>query len=425
MLQYFVDFCFMFLCGLNMKRFHYAFLICVATTLTFFCIAGLACNAFSLHLPYILKEYGITNTQSSTILLTRSLFGFLSVAVSGWYYRTFSMRTGLLIAGLAAALGFVLYAFASHYYMFIAGSALTGIGYGLGATLPVSMMLNRWFRQKRNVAMSISTMGSTFALIGIPSLITWSIEHNGLSATFLAEAVCIGSIVILCFLIYRNSPADLGLHPFGDTDGTDGSGSAARKASPARRIIDKGDWFFLLPALFMLGVVANPGYNHLTVLLNGQGFRPETIAIAFSIGSVFASAGKFLFGWVADRFSTYWCNYIYGSLMVIGMALLCVVRSDPAMYISIAAFDVGVSIAMTGPAAWAGDLSEPEMYDETIQRFQKMYTFGSLVFTLVPGLIADRCGGSYVPAFWMFTAFGAFTIFAVQRQYLKMRRQAQ
>ena len=157
MLQYFVDFCFMFLCGLNMKRFHYAFLICVATTLTFFCIAGLACNAFSLHLPYILKEYGITNTQSSTILLTRSLFGFLSVAVSGWYYRTFSMRTGLLIAGLAAALGFVLYAFASHYYMFIAGSALTGIGYGLGATLPVSMMLNRWFRRKRNVAMSVST----------------------------------------------------------------------------------------------------------------------------------------------------------------------------------------------------------------------------------------------------------------------------
>ena len=308
--------------------------------------------------------------------------------------------------------------------MFIAGSALTGIGYGLGATLPVSMMLNRWFRQKRNVAMSISTMGSTFALIGIPSLITWSIEHNGLSVTFLAEAICIGAVVILCFLIYRNSPSDLGLHPYGDTADTEEAGPAAKKSTHSRRI-DPGDWFFLLPALFMLGVVANPGYNHLTVLLNGQGFRPETIAIAFSIGSVFASAGKFLFGWVADRFSTYWCNYIYGSLMVIGMALLCVVRSDLAMYISIAAFDVGVSIAMTGPAAWAGDLSEPEMYDETIQRFQKMYTFGSLVFTLVPGLIADRCGGSYVPAFWMFTAFGAFTIFAVQRQYLKMRSQAQ
>ena len=85
-------------------------------------------------MPYILKVYGISNTQSSSILLTRSLFGFLATAVSGWYYRTFSLRSGMLIAGLSTVLGYVLFGFSSGYLTILAGSALVGIGFGLGAT---------------------------------------------------------------------------------------------------------------------------------------------------------------------------------------------------------------------------------------------------------------------------------------------------
>ena len=148
--------------------------------------------------------------------------------------------------------------------------------------------------------------------------------------------------------------------------------------------------------------------------------RPD-FDIAFSIGSICASAGKLLFGWIADRFSTYYCNYIYGSLAIAGLAVLCISRSAAGLYLGMAAFVIGISIAMTGPAAWSGDLSEPEQFDRTIQRFQKMYTLGSLIFTLMPGMIADRCGGSYLPAYWIFLAFTVYLIAAIQRQYIKIR----
>ena len=403
-----------------MKKIHYSILICVATTLTFFSINGLACNAFSLYMPYVLKAYDITNTQSSSILLTRSLFGFLSTAVSGWYYRTFSLRTGMMAAGAMTTLGFIVYALAPNYALILCGSALTGIGYGLGATLPISMMLNRWFRKDRNIALSVSTMGSTFAMVGIPSLITWSVETNGLHVTFLAQAIVIGITVLICFLIFRSDPSELGLTAYG-ADSSETPAETAVSVRTGSRNITRKDWCWLIPALLFLGAVANPGYNHLSVFLTGEGFRPETIAIAFSIGSICASAGKLLFGWIADRFSTYYCNYIYGSLAIAGLAVLCISRSAAGLYLGMAAFVIGISIAMTGPAAWSGDLSEPEQFDRTIQRFQKMYTLGSLIFTLMPGMIADRCGSSYLPAYWIFLAFTVYLIAAIQRQYIKIR----
>lgn len=401
-----------------MKRFHYAFLICVATTLTLFSINGLVCNLFSVYMPYILKEYGISNTQSSTILLTRSLFGFLGTAVSGWYYRTFSLRSGMLLAGLFAVAGFIAFGFAGGYMMFLLGAALSGIAFGLGATLPVSMMLNRWFRQKRNVAMSISTMGSTFAMIGFPSLVTWGAEAHGLRPTFLAHGVLIALSVLVCFLIFRSNPEELGMEAYG-AEKERAAAESARRTGTGKRSISPADWVWLTIALLLLGAIANPGYNHVSVLLNGRGFTPETIAISFSIGSACASAGKFLFGWIADRFSTWYCNFIYGFMLIGGLVLLCVAGTIPGMYLGVALFDIGAAIALTGPTAWAGDLCEPEQYDSTIQRFQKMYTLGSLVFTLLPGLIADRCGGSYLPAYWIFTAMAVYVIAAVQRQYVK------
>ncbi len=403
-----------------MKKAHYAFLICLGTTLTMFSMNGLVCNAFSVYLPFILKDFGISNTQSSTILLTRSFFGFLATAVSGWYYRTFSLRSGMFIAGICAVLGFISFGFSNGYMMLLLGAALSGIAFGLGATLPVSMMLNRWFKQKRNTAMSISTMGSTFAMIGIPSLITWGAKTHGLQPTFLLHGALILASLVVSFLIFRSDPSELGLEPYG-AETAQAQKAASQKSGSGKRVITSGDWLWLVPALLLLGAVANPGYNHVSVLLNNRGFSPETIAISFSVGSMCATAGKFLFGWIADRFSTWYCNLIYGFLTIAGLVLLCISHSDPGMFLGVAAFDTGIAIAITGPTAWAGDLSEPEDYDATIQRFQKMYTLGSLIFTLLPGIIADRCSGSYLPAFWLFTAFSVYMIAAVQRQYIKNR----
>ena len=40
------------------------------------------------------------------------------------------------------------------------------------------------------------------------------------------------------------------------------------------------------------------------------------------------------------------------------------------------------------------------------------------VFTLFPGMVADRCGGSYVPAYVVFIIFSFFAVAAIQYMYV-------
>ena len=416
------------------KKFHYAFVICFACTITLFVCTGLACNDFSVYMPYILKNYGISNTQSSSILLTRSIFVFLAVSAAGRYYKRINMRTGMFIAALISALSYVVYSIASDFPMIILGAALTGIGFGIGATLPVSMLLNRWFKSGRNAAMSISAMGTTIAVIGIPSLITNLIENIGLKQTFLIQALLMAVLAFICFLLIRNDPEDMSLSIY--------EKNTAKHHEPSNSgIIDHSsdtydtkfgrihgeirphDWFILLPTLFLVGVIANPAYNHLSVFFNGEGFSPSAIAIALSFSGIAGSAGKFLFGWLSDHVSVFFCNFLYGIMMTAGLIVLCISRSDMGLYIGITLFVAGVGITVIGPSAWAGDLGSREQFDSTIQRFQQMYSFGSIVFALFPGVVADHSHGSYLPAYLIFTAFCVIITAAIQYMYIaNMRR---
>ena len=244
-------------------------------------------------MPFILKDYGITNTQSSSILLIRSFSSFLAISVSGFYYKLFNLRKGMLTAALISALGFVIYSRANGYPLMIAGSALTGIGFGIGATLPVSMLLNRWFFKYRNLAMSISAVGTTLATIGVPSLVTASVNTLGLRSTFLMQSAVRVAIALLCFMIIRDDPSSMSLRRFGEAetsgdqdapaDGNETEGND-KKDPPENTSRTKGfslnfhgyvrksDWLILIPTLFFIGVLANPAYNHISV--QRAGLRP-------------------------------------------------------------------------------------------------------------------------------------------------------
>ncbi len=77
-----------------------------------------------------------------------------------------------------------------------------------------------------------------------------------------------------------------------------------------------------------------------------------------------------------------------------------------------------MGITVIGPTAWAGDLSSEDQFDSVIRRFQQLYNLGSIVFTLFPGMVADRCGGSYVPAYVVFIIFSFFAVAAIQYMYV-------
>lgn len=175
--------------------------------------------------------------------------------------------------------------------------------------------------------------------------------------------------------------------------------------------------------LLLLGAMTNVGYSHLSVLVSSQGFDAHTTALAITVSGIMLTLGKFAYGWVSDKLGTYIGNWIFGSILVLGMIMCCIINANIIMlFAAMCGYGFGLAVTTIGLTAWAGDLSTNEQYDKNIRLFQLGYAAGSLIFSSLPGILADNFGGSYTPAYIFFTACSLFVILSVQWLYGSVKR---
>ena len=109
-----------------MKKMHYGWVICITCTLLLFVTMGTVSNGFSVYLPYIMEEKGLTNAQTSSLVTLRCAVSFLSMLVIGFYYQKVSIRVGTTIAAAAAGVSFLLYSAGRGYPLFCVGAGHLG-----------------------------------------------------------------------------------------------------------------------------------------------------------------------------------------------------------------------------------------------------------------------------------------------------------
>lgn len=397
------------------KKLYYGWFVCIGCALTLFCTSGLCVNAFTIYQPYILMQNGFTNAQSSGIITVRSVFSFASMLLTGAYYKKLSLRSGMLAAGLLCALGFVLFGAAGGIAGYYAAAAVTGLGYGFGTMIPVSMLLERWFMKNRTLAIGLCAAVTGLSTMGIPSLIAWSVEAHGLRTTFLFEAAIVAGLSAVSFALIRSHPREKGwsLARAGEEIGGNASALAAQKV-----LLRRSDWLGLSVMLLLLGAMTSVGYSHLSVLMTGQGFTTHTAALAIGISGVTLTVSKCLYGMLSKRLSVQRRNLLFGAVLVAGYVFLCAAQGSTArLFAGAAGQGFGLALTTVGLTEWAGDFSAPEEYDCTIRRFNLGYAAGGLVFSPLPGIMADRAGGSYVPAYIFFTLCSAAVVLTVMWLY--------
>lgn len=395
-----------------MKKTHYAWTVCAGCALLLFCTSGLAVNAFTVYQPYIISINHFTNAQASTMLAFRNFASLLSMFLVGGYYKKLGMRRGMAAAGAVMTLAFVLFGLAGRYWQYCLASALTGIGYGMGSMIPIAILLSRWFARRRDTAIGICTAVTGLSTLGIPTLLTRSIEAYGLRTTFCAEAAVIGVLVLICALLLRNSPEEKGLGPYGAERAC---AEENRNADPAGRDLPVPVLILMILMLLLIGGVMNVSYSHLTVLITGEGLGEGTAALAMSLSGLALMTGKFLYGRMEDRWGTLVCNNVFAPVLLAGFVLFCLIGKNRFLvYPAAVLYSFGIAYLSVGLSTWPSELSSPARHDRLIQIFQIGYAAGSLVFSPLPGIMADRAGGSYRPAFLLFLGLGAVIYVTVQ-----------
>ena len=388
------------------KRIHYAWAVCFSCALMFFCTCGLSCNVFGVYSPFIKADHGFTNAQISLIGTFRSAFQMVAITLAARYYKRLKLRSGMLIAGFTCCLGYVVYGLANTFPMYLAGSAVVGFGYGLGGMVPISMVLERWFYKDRTLAVSMASAASGLATLGVPSLITFLIRKFGTSCAFFLEAGMMCVLVFCSFLIVRDNPGDKSIHAFGYEEKKAYEAAVSAVPKPKKVPVISGANVILVYVMVLLGCSFNSaGFGSLSMLGNTSGFDPETVALALSASGTLLMVGKLVFGIMSEKITLYKTSLIYGALGIVSTTALCFSAKLGSGFFLFSCGVYGFALTMlsVGLVAWTGDWFPPSDLTEMARRFQLAYSIGSLVNSLIPGIMADRCGGSYIP-FYGFAA---------------------
>ena len=110
---------------------------------------------------------------------------------------------------------------------------------------------------------------------------------------------------------------------------------------------------------------------------------------------------------------------IFGAILLAGHILCCLafLGSTALAALTVVCLGVGYPIATIGPSVWAGDMSSPDQYPKVVRRLQVIYAGGALLFASVPGILADRFGGTYIPAYILFSVFLALALLFIWLAY--------
>jgi len=264
-----------------------------------------------------------------TLVGTGLIAPFIGIAIDRFGVRALLAAGSLMLAG-----GYLAYAQVSslgHVYLIHLVFAAALVASGVNVSV---IMVSAWFVRHRGTALGLVLVGTSVGGVLFPPLITALIAMYGWREAFQLMALA-PALVLMVALFLARSPQHWGLAPLG----------AGSVTSDARAFGDPEDltlpqalrtssfWALVLVAglsfYCMLGVISS-----LRLHLMDLGADPAAASRGFAWMMSMALAGKFLFGFLADRINQRVVLLVNLAVMLIGAALL-------------ASMDAGLTFAAT------------------------------------------------------------------------------
>jgi sugar phosphate permease len=186
-----------------------------------------------------------------------------------------------------------------------------GLAVGALAMVMAAIIANRWFFARRGLVMGMLS-GATAAgqLIFIPSLAQMT-EHFGWRLAVLAASVVLAAIIPLVWLLMRDTPAQMGLTPYG-TPANAPPAPAQLRVNPLTAAFEalgmaaKHRDFWLLAGSFFVCGASTLGLvgTHFIPACLDHGIPETTAAGILGAMGVCNMIGTTASGWLSDRFDS-------------------------------------------------------------------------------------------------------------------------
>jgi len=278
-------------------------------------IQGSGFDTVGVFIAPLVKQFGWSRAQVSTLPSMIAIFIGVSAPVIGWLLDRLEAKWIATVGSLLSAAAFLIAATAYSYKMMLIAYCTLGVGMAAGAVLPCYFVVSNWFSDRRGLALSVSQVGTEVGGTAMALLTAWLIQAHGWRFAYIILAVPIVLLVAPpLMLLVENRPPDE--RPAQSAQEQVVPGLEVGEALAARS-------FWLIAAFnFCATAVGTAIVVHLVPYLIGVGFSPTRAATIFSAMLAFQLPGKPALGWLADRIGIRLTMAIDAAVIAVGCVLL-------------------------------------------------------------------------------------------------------
>ena len=246
----------------------------------------------------------------------------------------------------------------SPWQLFLTWGLMVGIGSGASAVGMAAAVANRWFARRNGLAMGLLTAANAAGQLIFLPVLAMLAERYGWRGVSVTVTLVIAAAVPVVALLLPESPADVGLGPFGTETAPahlprhlgNPFAAAVGALSRASHSMD----FWLLTASFAVcGLSTNGLINtHLIAYCADRGISQIAGANILAALGVFSLIGATASGWMCDRFNSRILLFWYYGLRGLSLIVIPFTQFD---LVSLSIFSVfyGLDWVATGPATFA------------------------------------------------------------------------
>lgn len=403
-------------------RFHYAWVILIVATLVLGVYVPIVNSLSNTWQLAVTSDLGFSRTKFSfNTTITQAVGIFLGPVVSYFLTKYDFKRiwriTALIFAG--AVFG---YSMAQNEYHFYVLAFFVGFAYITTAQIPMMMLINNWFNEKRGLATSIAVSGISAGGAILSPMISALIKNFGWRSSYRIYSLIILVIAVLAgyFLIYLK-PENLGLKPYGyipdDINEDNNEASKEMHADKANELaaqaeieteVSKEKMKSLnvglsisasLTTVFFISLLLGSAMNGLA---NGATLQfPPALQDAAGVstaGKVVALYlllgvfGKLLIGRIADKYGISIALAL--SSAALALSFVCMLFADKTWgaWAVAVVFGLGLAIGTVVPPLITSAIFDKDMYGEAYGFVQSSMQVGAAFGPLLVSVIYDYSG---------------------------------
>ena len=406
----------------NRRGIHYGWVMVALTFLTSV-VSSAAISLPGVILLPLTKEFGWTRGDiSGAIALMLALFGIMAPFAGALILR-YGLRRMVVTAAVLVVISLVgTTQVTAKWHLWASLGLILGTAAGMTALALSATVANRWFAQRRGLAMGFLTAAFAAGQLTFLPAAAWLASAYGWRMAIFPAIIGCGACAILYILFARDYPADIGMAPYGETKiqprPTGVAGNAVTISLTVLREAAGLRIFWVLAGTFFICGLSTSGIvnQHFIPYCADNGVGPVQAASFLAIMGIFNFAGTICSGWLSDRFDNRVLLGWYYGLRGISLMVLPFTSFD-VMSLSIFALFFGLDYVSTMPptvrlaAQHFGATKAPIVFGWAFSAHQ----LGGAMAALAAGVSRDAWS-TYMPAFFatglicMVAAMAIFTV---------------